>query len=217
MVAHTPDIRLIVLVPAELQREAWRALLARQPYLDLAGTACNLTAAEALIVPDQPTSFLIDVPHFDPDLIRQLIQAAPSAGLLYLVESYELGMIVQLLGAGVTGVIARSEGVPTLVRSIIAVARGEIILPPNLARQALLALAAGEDPQKQPASELTIREGEVLSLLAEGLTNKDIAQTLFLSVRTVEAHLYSIYGKLSVSSRTEAALWAVKQSPTSSD
>lgn len=59
----------------------------------------------------------------------------------------------------------------------------------------------------EPLSE---READVLRLLAQGLTNKDIAQTLILSVRTVEAHLRSVYGKLGVRSRTEAALWAVK-------
>jgi DNA-binding NarL/FixJ family response regulator len=62
---------------------------------------------------------------------------------------------------------------------------------------------------EEPSVTLTEREQEVLSFLAQGYTNKDIAQALFLSVRTVEAHLRNIFGKLGVTSRTEAALWAV--------
>jgi two-component system, NarL family, response regulator LiaR len=60
-----------------------------------------------------------------------------------------------------------------------------------------------------PDTSLSAREAEVLGLLARGLTNKGIAQTLFLSVRTIEAHLRSIFAKLGVRTRTEAALWAV--------
>jgi DNA-binding NarL/FixJ family response regulator len=74
----------------------------------------------------------------------------------------------------------------------------------------LVALARGESAAQSLVEPLSEREIEVLRLLAHGSTNKDIAQTLILSVRTVEAHLRNIYGKLGVRSRTEAALWAVK-------
>ena len=71
-------------------------------------------------------------------------------------------------------------------------------------------LARGERLEGDLVEPLSARETEVLGLLARGLTNKDIAQSLMLSVRTVEAHLRSIFGKLAVGSRTEAALWAVR-------
>ena len=72
-------------------------------------------------------------------------------------------------------------------------------------------MARGEGVGNAPQISLTEREQKVLDLLAKGLTNKDIAQTLILSVRTVEAHLRNIYSKLDVGSRTEAVLWAVDQ------
>ena len=97
-----------------------------------------------------------------------------------------------------------------LARAIIAAGRGEIVLPPSIATQALLALARGEPLESDLIEPLTDREVEVLRLLGQGLTNKDIAQTLILSVRTVDAHLRSIFAKLGVRSRTEAALWMVK-------
>ena len=97
-----------------------------------------------------------------------------------------------------------------LDRAIIAVGRGEIALPPSIAARALAALARGETIKGDLIEALSEREVEVLQLLAQGMTNKDIAQTLILSVRTVEAHLRSIFGKLGVRSRTEAALWATE-------
>jgi len=71
-------------------------------------------------------------------------------------------------------------------------------------------LAARGVPREQPIEPLTDREREVLHLLAQGMSNKDIAQKLYVSVRTVEGHLANIYGKLQIKSRTEAALWATQ-------
>src|SRR3972149_4536137 len=94
---------------------------------------------------------------------------------------------------------------------------GELCPPPPSAARAVAALPRGEsvgDPGAGSVADLveplSDREAEVLRLLAQGLTNKDMAQTLMLSVRTVEAHRRSIYGKLGARARTEAALWAVK-------
>ena len=83
-----------------------------------------------------------------------------------------------------------------------------MILPPAMAACALGQDESGKDALIEPLSE---REIEVLRLLAQGLTNKDIAQTLCLSVLTVKTHLHHIFGKLGVRSRTEAALWATQR------
>ena len=80
----------------------------------------------------------------------------------------------------------------------------------TIAGRALAAMARGETVGETLVEPLSDRETEVLRLLAQGLTNKDMAQTLILSVRTIEAHLRNIFGKLGVTSRTEAALWATK-------
>jgi DNA-binding NarL/FixJ family response regulator len=114
-----------------------------------------------------------------------------------------------LLRLGATGFIARDTPVSDLARGIIAAGRGEVFLPTEFATKALVSLARGDIAQEGAANSLTGREQDVLNLLAQGITNKDIAQSLILSVRTVEAHLCNIYGKLGVASRTEAALWAV--------
>lgn len=108
------------------------------------------------------------------------------------------------------GCISRNDSVSDLARAIIAVGRGEIALSPHIAARALAAMARGVTIGGGLIEPLSEREIEVLRLLGQGLTNKDIAQTLIVSVRTVEAHLRSIFGKLGVRSRTEAALWAIR-------
>jgi DNA-binding NarL/FixJ family response regulator len=115
------------------------------------------------------------------------------------------------LQAGANGCVARDDPVGDLARAVIAAGRGEIVLPPAIAARALLVLARGGPTTDTLIEPLSDREVEVLRLLADGHTNKDIAQALLISVRTVEAHLRSIYGKLNVRSRTEAVLWAVRR------
>jgi len=206
-----PSTRLIILSSASLHREAWRALLSGQPAILIVDTVADAFEVVPLLQPDQPTTVLVDVLSPQPDLAQQLRTLAPEAGLLFLIQSYELSEVLVLLRAGATGCISRDASLGDLARAIIAVGRGEIALPPHIAGRALAALARGEpvsdDGLIEPLSE---REVEVLRLLAQGMTNKDIAQTLILSVRTIEAHLRNIYGKLGVRSRTEAALWAVE-------
>jgi two-component system, NarL family, response regulator LiaR len=98
-----------------------------------------------------------------------------------------------------------------LLAAIRQVARGETFLPSSIAKQVVTELAARSESRAQPAEPLADREREVLLLLAQGLSNKDIAQKLYLSVRTVEGHLANVYGKLRVKSQTEAALWAAQR------
>ena len=112
------------------------------------------------------------------------------------------------------------HGSPALVKSdnkaivtaLREVAAGEVSLPQRLALQLVTRMARQSPPRENALPEpLSGREREVLTLLAQGLSNKEIAQRLYLSVRTVEGHLANVYGKLNVHSRTEAALYAVRQ------
>jgi len=206
-----PATRLLIFTTSSLRGEAWRALLARQPAIEVAGVVSAIPGgADAPPAGDIATIF-VDMPIPDVDHVRQLRRGSPQAGLLFLVPSYDLTQILPLLQAGATGFVDHETGVADLARAIIAVGRGELVLPPQIAARALAALARGDTASSRDLVEpLTPREREVLGLLARGLTNKDIAQQLFVSVRTVEAHLRNVYGKLDVRSRTEAALWAVE-------
>lgn len=206
-----PATRLLIFTTSPLRGEAWRALLTRQPTLEVADVVSVIPgAADASSASDIPVVF-VDMTLPDVDRVRQLRRGSPHAGLLFLVSSYELAQILPLLQAGATGFVDHNTDVADLARAIIAVGRGELVLPPRIAARALAALTRGDaTPSADLVEPLTQREREVLGLLAQGLTNKDIAQELFVSVRTVEAHLRNVYGKLGVRSRTEAALWAVE-------
>ena len=184
------DTHVLIFAEAALHREAWRALLSGQPGIRLAGVASDLAAVTSLPA-GQPGAVLVDQSPPRPDLVRRLKASVSDCGLLLLVDNFDLGEVIPLLQAGATGCISRDSPVGDL-------ARGESVGEPGAGSVADLV---------EPLSD---REAEVLRLLARGLTNKDMAQTLILSVRTVEAHLRSIYGKLGARSRTEAALWAVK-------
>lgn len=201
---------LIILTPYGLHREAWRALLSEQPGIQVSGAIEDISRAAERLIPDQANTILIDLPDPRPENARTLRTFAPHCGLLFLVQSYELSLVLPLLQAGATGFISRDASVGDLARAVIAAGRGEIVLPPEIAIQSLMALAQSQPANPARSEPLTERESEVLTLLAQGHTNKDIAQALFLSVRTVEAHLRSIFAKLAVNSRTEALLWAIQ-------
>lgn len=207
--AASMPVTTAAILAQTLPGEAWRALLAAQPFIQVSGLAADIPGLAAHFERSHPAVVLVDRPVPTSDLVARLCQAAPGASVLLLVEGYALPEIIPLLQAGATGFVARGEDVATLARGVIAAGRGEIVLPPAIASQALRLLASGEPVGAQPAETLTERESEVVRLLAAGYTNKDIAQTLVISVRTVEAHLRNVYGKLGVSTRTEAALWAV--------
>jgi DNA-binding NarL/FixJ family response regulator len=161
-----------------------------------------------LLQSGQPTLLLIGLPTSSPPLAQQLETGASQPGLLVLVDPDELDRVLPPGWAGATGWVSQDDQAANLASVVIAARRGEMTLPPAMAARALRQGKSGMDALIEPLSE---RELEVLRLLAQGLTNKDIAQTLCLSVLTVKTHLHHIFGKLGVHSRTEAALWATQR------
>lgn len=201
---------VVVIAHGALRRSAWAALLAGQPGLSVLGTAPDAQRVAGLVPPDGPTTILADGSGLGADHAAELVAAAGGRGVVWVLEEVEVEPVVALLRAGVLGCLAAEASVGELIRAVVAVGRGEIALPPAVAAPALAALARPMSDDHRAAEELTARERDVVDLLVRGLTNKDIAQMMFLSVRTVEAHLRSIYVKLDVRSRTEAVLWAIE-------
>jgi len=179
--------------------------------LDRAGLAALIASLPGLrVVPldkTPPPQVLVWEARGDSD---NLPRVSSDTSILLLVE--DAGF--ESLPETVTGLLSRDEPPATLGLAIRQVARGEQYLSPSLAIAVLQkrrAKSSLTESQKSVIESLTDREREILELLAQGLSNKQIAQRLYLSVRTVENHLRRVYQKLGVISRTEAAVLAMQQ------
>ena len=220
-------IRVLVADDHPVFRYGMRALLSSDPDTELVGEATDGEEAVARALELRPDVILMDLnmPGLGGiEAMRSILENNPDTGILMLTMSEEDESVVAAVQAGARGYVLKdAEGEETL-RAIRAAAGGEAIFSPTIARRladyfAAPAQGSGTPPeqarreqQETPASEypagLTAREVEVLKLAARGLTNAQIAQELFLSPRTVNAHLNSIYHKLGVSSRTAATRFA---------
>jgi len=150
------------------------------------------------------------------EVTRQIKALNLPTGILILTVHREHVSVFGLLESGALGYVLKDEALETLVSAVRAVAQGHHWLSPAVASQVVRRVVGrSSGPSQEPAlggkaAELTPREGEVLRLIAQGLDNTTIASRLVLTTRTVQNHVSTIYSKLGVSSRTEAALYAIQ-------
>ncbi len=145
------------------------------------------------------------------DTVKKIKAYHPHIPILVVSPHVENARVHMALAAGANGYLPMGIDIDELVRVLYTVSRGELTLHPSLLPAILQQLEA--EPGKPVATtpdDLTERERDILSALSQGLTDREIAQRLFISVRTVQSHLAHIYEKLHVHSRTEAALIAVQ-------
>lgn len=145
------------------------------------------------------------------DIVKRLNADHPHIPILVISPHVENARVQMALAAGATGYLPLGVDMDELVRVLYTVSGGELTLHPSLLPAILQQLEA--EPGKPVATtldDLTRRELDILSALSHGLTDREIAQRLFISVRTVQSHMAHIYEKLHVHSRTEAALFAVQ-------
>ncbi len=191
-----PTIRVLVISPRTLVRAGLAAVLRGQPQIQVVGETNDSGR------------------HTEPDCDVVLWDA--DAGQPQPIHVRFLALVSEprtaqaWLQEGALGCILETDSVEELLSAIRQVTRGETFLSPPIVRQLVSSAVVGREPTERPVESLTEREREVLKLLAQGLSNKDIAQHLYLSVRTVEGHLANTYGKLHLKSRTEAVLWAAQ-------
>lgn len=201
------SLHLCVLGGPTLWRLGLQALLTGQPNL-----AKVTQAADPTRVGDPPDVFLLDSRSVD-ELLPAVLASFPQPNLLIIADELNESTVMTWLEQGILGCLERDASLPALLNAIRQVAAGEASLPQTLAVRLVTRLARQSSTLTETVlpEALSEREREVLILLAQGLSNKEIAQSLYLSVRTVEGHLAKIYDKLGVHSRTEAALYAVRR------
>ncbi len=207
----TEKIRLLIVDDHTVVREGMVALLGNKPDIEIVGLAADGGEAAELARTVQPDVVLLDLmmPRQDGlTTIPQLLRDRPETRILVLTSFGQDEQIFAAIKAGALGYLLKDSSAQELVRALRDVARGELTLHPAIARRLL-----GEVSRPTPAGgeALTEREVEVLRLLAQGLSNQEIAQALTLSERTVGAHVSHILKKLHVASRTQAALYAIRE------
>jgi DNA-binding NarL/FixJ family response regulator len=208
-----PTARLVIADDHDLARAGLRSMLAGERGLEIVGEAT--TGREALMLARrlQPNLVLMDVrmPEMDGLAATRAIQAeCPRVSVLIVTMHENLDYLFEALKAGAAGYLLKDATQREVVGAVRQVLRGESLLNGEMAARLLHRLA--EEPARSdhaPVVPLTPREAEVLGLLAQGLTNREIAGRLFLSVGTVKVHVERILSKLGVSDRTQAAVRAV--------
>lgn len=209
-------IRLLIADDHALFRAGLRALLTAQPDLEIVGEVSTAAEAVSLALALRPDLVLMDIALADGsgvEATRRLKQECPSLKVLMLTMHEDAGHLHIALRAGVSGYVVKSAVHTELLEAIRVVHRGDAYLHPSVAR--LLVRDQIERP-RGPAPErvsesLTPREVEVLKLVAEGHTNREIADHLHLSVKTVETHRERLMSKLGFKTRAELVRYALAQ------
>jgi len=203
-------VRLLIVDDHALLRDGLKKILALQNDFEVLADAADGRAAHMLAVQLLPDIVLMDInmPQLNGIEATRLITAdCPGTKIIALTIHDEEEYVHELVKAGVSAYVLKDIDSGSLVETIRAVSRGEAVLHPKVTRK----LLDGVKRQGSGTTErLSQRETEVLSLLANGRSNREIAQALFISEKTVKYHVTNIFRKINVTDRTQAALYAVK-------
>ncbi len=205
--------RVLICDDHAIVRKGIRALLATKPGIEVVGEAGDGKEAVAQAAALHPDVILMDImmPELDGiEATRQITAQQPDAHILVLTSFAADDKVFPAIKAGALGYLLKGSSPDELVQAIRQVAAGEPSLEPAIARKVLLELH--RPPQAPPTTDpLTERELEVLRLIAQGLGNREIADRLVIAERTVCTHVSNILAKLHLASRTQAALFALKE------
>jgi len=207
-------LRVLIVDDHEVVRLGLRLLLQNRPEFELVGEAESGAQGIALVERLRPDLVILDVRLPDRDgleVCQEITRRFPGTQVLILTAYPDEEFIVRAIEAGASGYVLKRAGSRELMQALEALARGEAILDPAVTRKVLeqfrqRARAAQADAFK----DLTPRERLILARIAEGKTNKEIAEELFLTEKTVRNYVSIILDKLGLSNRVEAAAYALK-------
>lgn len=212
------EIRVMLVEDHILVREGTRELLDQEKDLHVVAEAGDGEEAVRLAAEHKPDVVIMDIamPKLNGLEATKRIKAMnPGTAVLVLTAYDDDQYIFAFLEVGAAGYLLKDVSTEDLIRAIREVHAGESVLHPAVARKVIDHFSHPSNAKSKQRNgaleELTSREMEALTLAAKGMTNREIADRLTISVRTVQVHLSNIFSKLGVGSRTEAVLYALRQ------
>ncbi len=209
-------IKVLLAEDHTIVRKGISEFVQREPDMEVVGEVSDGEEAVKLTVELHPHVVVMDIvmPKLNGiEATKRIKELCPSVAVLVLTAYDYDQYIFALLEAGAAGYLLKGTRVSELIDAIRAVYAGESVLHPVIARRVIdrMISSAPRFSETQETGVLSEREAEVLKLTAKGISNKEIAEQLFLSRRTIQAHLGSIFNKLGVASRTEAVLYGLRR------
>lgn len=207
-------LRILLVDDHEVVRLGLATLLEDVPGVEIVGESGSGRTALQLCRSLRPDLVLLDIRLPDEngvEVCRQITEQAPRTKVIILTSYADDELITEAILAGASGYVLKQVGSQELLRAIEAVRRGDALLDPAVTQRVLMQLRQSERlVQSNAFRDLSTREMEVLRLVAEGRSNREIAETLFISERTVGNHVSALLSKLGLGNRVELATYAVK-------
>lgn len=208
---ESDQIRVLVVDDHEMFAVAISRFIAGEAGMAVVGDGQSLPLSLELASAFRPSVAVVNVdmigiPGFE--AVRQLLECCPAIRVIALTDSVAEQRLVDAIVSGCSGFVTKSRAFDELPRAIRSVQSGEVFLPSGMLAALLPAFTRGQRPL---GSDLSPREVEVLALTADGLSNREIADRLFLSVHTIRNHIQNVLSKLNAHSRLEAVIIATRE------
>lgn len=206
-------LRILIVDDHTIVRDGLQALISAEATMEVVGVGADGVEAVEKARQLKPDVILLDLLMPRKDGVQataEIRKENPAARILILTSYAEDHQVFSAIKAGAMGYLMKDTSAEELIQAIRDVAENRPALQPAIARK-LMRDIQQQDGEAQSDNSLTEREIEILQMVAKGLTNQQIADTLFLSERTVRTHITNILAKLRLDNRTQAALYALKE------